>query len=127
MEDQHRQLEIFQKIDTLRNEAFHENFAGIALNGWGQSGPNFYAHLPKANCHFIKSDYYYKGKLEFFHLTSINNLWSILNSRAFRLYNLHSSKDESEYKHAGEILGLSDKQIDIGKKYTYTLSFCPMS
>ena len=33
MEDQERQLETFQKIDTLRNEAFYENFGGIALNG----------------------------------------------------------------------------------------------
>lgn len=81
----------------------------------------------KKNRHFINSDYYYKGKLEFFHLTSIDNLWSILNSRTFRMYNLHSSKDESEYNYAAKILDLPDKQIEFRKQYTYTLSFCPTS
>lgn len=95
------------------------------LNGWGQSGPNFHAYMHKENRYFLNSDYYYKKSLEFFHLTSINNLWSILNSRAFRLYNLHSSQDVEEYAYAAKILALSDRQIDIGKKYSYTLSLCP--
>ena len=82
MEDQERQLATFQRIDALRNEAFYQNFAGIPLHGWGQSGPTFYAYLPKANRYFIDSNYYYRNKLEFFHLTSINNLWSILRSQA---------------------------------------------
>lgn len=83
--------------------------------------------MHKENRHFIHSDYYYKGSLEFFHLTSINNLWSILNSRAFRLYNLNSSKDYEEYSHAAKILNLSQDRIEHGKKYSYTFSFCPLT
>jgi len=127
MKDLEKQLETSRKIDSLHNDALVESFKGIMLDGCGQSGPNFHAHMHKANCYFVNSDYYYKGNLEFFHLTSINNLWSILNSRAFRLYNLHSSKDREEYSYAAKILELSERQIDFGKKYTYTFSICPIS
>ena len=126
MEDLEAQLQIFRKIDLLHNEALFESFAGV-FNGWGQSGPDFYAHMHNENRYFEKSDYYYTGSLEFFHLTSIDNLWSILNSRSFRLYNLHSSKDPDEYAHAAKVLQLSDFDINIKKKFSYTFSFCPIS
>lgn len=125
MENSDKSLQIFQKIDLLRNEAIQESFNGVSINNWSQSGPEFYAHMPESNRNFFNSDYYYKNDLTFFHLTSINNLWSILNSRSFRLYNLHSSKDESEYKSAANVLGISAEDIEHRKQFTYTLSFCP--
>jgi Protein of unknown function (DUF2971) len=127
MENPDPNLQIFQKFDELRNEALRENFNGVSINGWGQSGPDFYAYVPESNRNFQNSDYYYKDSLEFFHLTSIGNLWSVLNSRAFRLYNLHSSKDETEYRNVAEILGIPDEIINHRKNYIYTFSFCPLS
>jgi hypothetical protein len=44
-----------------------------------------------------------------------------------KVVNLHCSKDEDEYKYAAGILELSNRQIDNSKKYSYTLSFCPIS
>ncbi|MBI5856666.1 MAG: DUF2971 domain-containing protein [Sphingobacteriales bacterium] len=127
MENQNNDLQIFQKVDELRNDALQKSFNGISINGCGQSGPDFYAYIPESNDKFINSDYYYKGDLHFFHLTSIANLWSILNSRSFRLYNLHSSKDENEYKNAAHVLGLADEIINYRKQFIYTLSFCSVS
>lgn len=54
MEDLNSHLQTFQKVDSLRNNALQENFPGIQLDGWGQSGPDFYAYLPKKKSSFYK-------------------------------------------------------------------------
>jgi hypothetical protein len=122
-----KNLEYYLSIDALHIGALKDCFKGIPITGWSQSGPEFTAHVPTENFHFVNTDYYYKGELEFFHLTRIENLTSILNARAFRLYNLHSSKDPLEYAYAANFLGLPDAVINNRKEYTYTLSFCPIT
>lgn len=125
MPDMQKQLEFFHKIDELHHEAFRECFKGLRFNGWGNSGPEFHAYLFKENSEFAQSDYFYKGPLDFIHLTSIPNLFSILNGTAFRMFNLDSSDDEEEYGYAGKVLGLSAERIAIAKRFSFTLSFCP--
>ncbi len=86
-------LKVFQKIDHLHLQAFRDAFPCIPIRNWSQSGADFELHVPKENEAFSDSEYYYKGELKFFHITPIRNLFSILNERAFRLYDLHSSAD----------------------------------
>ena len=86
----------FQKVDKEFEQIILKSFKGLMIDGQGNSGPNFHATISKRNIFFNTTDYFYNGKLDFFHLTSIDNLLSILNARAFRLYNLNSSKDPSE-------------------------------
>jgi hypothetical protein len=113
-----------REIDQLFNDALHQSFPGIHLDGNSQAGPQFSTRLYNENRHFENTEYFYKGELNFIHFTSIDKLWSILNSRTFRLYNLNSSDDPDEYGYAARILGWPDTRIEIGKKYTYTISFC---
>jgi hypothetical protein len=120
-------LEFDHKIDGLHSAAFRECFPGLRFHGQGQTGAQFYAYLHSENRYFVNSDYYYRGDLEFFHLTRIDSLFAILNARAFRLYNLHSSNDEEEYGYAGNVLGLTPGRIEMAKRYFFTLSCCPLN
>jgi hypothetical protein len=117
----------FQKIDKEFEEIILKSFRGLFLDGQGNSGPYFHAYISSKNQFFENTDYFYHEELDFFHLTSLENLLSILNSRSFRLYNLNSSKDAEEFKYAGNLLKLTEPQIQNSKEYLYTFSFCPSS
>lgn len=121
-------LERFRKMDEEFNEVIFNSFKGLmAIEGNGQSGPEFRAYMHKKNKFYLNTEYYYKEKKEFFHLTTINNLISILNSRTFRMYNLNAPNDPEEYSYVGNILELDKWQIKNAKEHTYTFSFCPIS
>lgn len=144
-------MQVYEKkgnIIVLRNPFILENMDQITLDAMIQSefdklvqkyfdkslisrrgswGPNYDADLTNENKYFKKSGYDYCGELKFIHFTTLPKLFSILNERIIRLYNLHSSNDENEYKYAAEILGLSNEEINFRKKYIYTFSFCPFS
>lgn len=122
-----KQMEVFHKIDKEFDEIIHNSFQGLFLDGHGNGGPNFHATITDHNKLFENTEYFYNGALEFVHLTSIPNLFSILNSRAFRLYNNHSSADPLEYNYAADLLKLSPNEIEHCKEYLYTFSFCPLS
>jgi len=119
-------LRVFQIIDQLHLRAFRNSFPGLPIRSWSQSGSDFELHVPKENEAFYDSEYYYKGELQFFHITPIRNLFSILNERAIRMYDLHSSADPEEYSYAAKILGLSESSIENRKRYYFTFSFCPI-
>jgi hypothetical protein len=106
MNDMEESLRVFQRIDELHLKAFRNAFAGIPIRHWSQSGGDFMLHVPNENQDFYESEYFYKGDMQFVHLTSIKNLFSVLNERAFRLYDLHSSADPQEYSYAARILGV---------------------
>ena len=120
-------LDRFRQIDKDFNAILYDCFHGLILDGNGQSGPVFRAYMHIQNKQYVNTEYYYKGKKEFFHLTSVNNLLSILNSRSFRLYNLHTANDSDEYGYVGNILELPEWKIKQAKHHLYTLSFCPIS
>ena len=125
--DHLKNLELFHEIDEKFKKIIQESFEGIPILSQGQAGPVFRADIPHKNGHFVNSNYFYRGPFEFFHLTSIEKLFSILNSRAIRFYNLYSSQDPDEYKYAGEVLKLSEQQIEHSMEYLYTFSCCPIS
>ena len=127
MDDLEKEFEYLIKIDEEFKNIILDHFNGLFIRGHSSSGMDFHAHIAKENRYFENTDYYYNGEDIFFHLTSIPNLLSILNSRSFRLYNLHSSNDPYEYKYAADILRLNADEIEHNKKYLYTFSFCPIS
>ncbi len=120
-------IKFFHQVDKEFEQIILKYFNGLMIDGQGNSGPNFHATISPKNRFFETTDYFFTGKLEFFHLTSIENLLSILNSRAFRFYNLNSSKDAEEYRYAANLLQLNEAQIENSKEYLYTFSFCPMT
>ena len=117
----------FTKIDREFDDIIVSVFKNLFLQGHGNLGDNFHADISKHNRDFTNTDYYYSGKLEFFHLTTIQNLLSILNERSFRLYSLHNSEDPDEYSHAGKLLRLTENEIENRKQELYSFSFCPIS
>lgn len=92
----------------------------------GYAGLTFHAELASENKLFQHTPYFYQGDLNFVHWTSINNLFSILNNREIRLYNLFNSEDEDEFLYAANVLGLEPGQIEHLKKYYFAFSFCKL-
>jgi hypothetical protein len=127
MDDFEKKIEQMLKIDKEFDNIILGVFKSLFLQGHGNTGDNFHADITKHNKYFENTDYFYKGPLEFFHLTSTQNLLSILNERSFRLYSLHNSDDPNEYRHAGKLLRLSDAEMDNRKQNLYSLSFCPIT
>lgn len=121
------EIEYYRKIDSEFDRIIHECFPNTFLQSHENSGNRYHADITKYNGGFKETEYFYNEKLEFFHLTSIQNLLSILNERSFRFYNLHNSNDEKEYKHVAELFSMDEDEINHKKDYLYTLSFCPMS
>lgn len=127
MTDFDDRMNYLHSIDKEFDEIILNSFKGLFIDGHGNGGPNFHARLANSNRLFENTDYFYNGQLEFIHLTTVPNLLSILNSRAFRFYNIHSSKDPDEYNYAGDLLHLTNNEITHCKEYLYTFSFCPLT
>jgi len=121
------QLDLIYKIRGEFLDIVNRNFPEHFLRGEGSSGPDFHAYFAKENLYFENTDYYYKGDLQFFHLTNYRSLFSILNSRTIRLYNLHKSNDPTEFEYSANLFNASPIDIDSRKKKIYSFSFCPMS
>ena len=102
-------------------------FKGIGFSGGGNTGDEFRAYLSEYNKKFIDSDYFYKGETKFFHLSKLQNILSIINSKSIRFYDLNSSSDPNEYRYAAEAMGINPNLIEAMKKITYSFSFCPFS
>lgn len=123
MDDQYQMLKrIEEEFHAIINRSFPAHF----LQSSGFSGPNFHAEFSKENKFFKGTDYYYDVRNTFFHLTSPQNLFSILNSRTLRMYNLHNSNDPEEYKLSASLLHPSELEVENRKSNMYTLSFCPV-
>jgi hypothetical protein len=105
-------------------EVIKKNFPDLHFPHTGYSGGQFHAELATENKMFFNTPYFYKEELSFVHWTTIDKLLSILNNREFRLYNLHNSKDETEFNFAAKELGIQKEEADFYKKYYYTFSFC---
>jgi len=96
----------------------------LMIESAGYGGTRFDARLSNKNRSFNGTNYYFKEGKKFVHWTNIQNLMSILNYREFRLYNLHNSTDENEFKYAAKKFDTIEETIDYSKSYLYTLSFC---
>lgn len=121
------ELELIIKIEKEFQAIIKKYFPQMRLSNWGSSGPVFDANYSTINSAFIDSEYFYNDPLEFFHLTSVQTLFSILNSKSIRLYNLHNSNDTEEYKYSANLFNASELEINAIKNNIYTFSFCPLS
>src|SRR5688572_4527890 len=97
-------FEDYRIIDKELNEIGTAMFKNAPFTGWSQVGNHFESHLSRYNGAYRESDYFYQGSRTFLHFTKIQFLFSILNAQAFRLYDLNSSTDTSEYEYAASIL-----------------------
>lgn len=102
-------------------------FRNAPFTAWSQVGNHFESHLSRHHGHYKDSDYYFNGEMKFIHFTKIQFLFSILNSRAFRFYDLNSSTDPLEYEYAATILRVKKTEIEALKQNVFTFSFCPES
>lgn len=121
------QLKYIEKIDKEFRAVIHNRFPKNFIQNWGSSGPYFHAHFATQNLYFKDTEYYYKNDLEFFHLTNYRNLFSILNSRVIRMYNLHNSNDPEEFEFSARLFKPTDQEVKHRKQNLYTFSFCPIS
>lgn len=113
-----------EDVYTQFRNLLDKHFPELFFRNTGYGGSDLNAELASENRMFLNTPYFYKEDLTFIHWTSIDNLLSILNNREFRLYNLHSSKDENEFYYAARELGLEDEEVEYAKKYYYHFSFC---
>jgi len=79
--------------------------------------------FPENNADLLGTPFYYLQEDDFLHFTSIESIYSIINSGKIRLYNLINMDDKYELKYATEKLNLSNSNIN-DKKEIYILSMC---
>lgn len=79
--------------------------------------------LPKENYKLKSTPFYFDSENDFIHFTSIESLYSILNSGFIRLYNLVHMDDKFELDFAKNKLSFN-KKISINKEDFYCLSMC---
>lgn len=120
-------LKFMRETDEELKSISRKAFKNADFSSWGNSGMDFSAKLSRSNKDFGVTEYYYKGDLTFFHLTSVPLLTSILNERAVRFYDLNSSADPDEYTYAGTKMKLHPRLVESRKSNLFTFSFCPFS
>jgi hypothetical protein len=108
----------FEKI--IKNAGLHK-----FIEHSGYSGTRFYAELTDKP-EFYEKSIYSTSNRTFLHWTTIQNLFSIINNREIRFYNLFNSDDIEEYEYAGKHLLLSSEKQTFSKRYLYTFSFCSL-
>lgn len=99
-------------------------FPDIFISSGGYGGLGFHVGILGNNRSLRQSKYFTEPQnKEYFHLTSYKNVFSIINSGYFRLYNLKNSDDPNELA-SFKKLGISNHVIDFYKKNTFILSGC---
>jgi len=74
---------------------------------------NTHIRISKQNKDYSKTRYYYTDRKKLLHFTSLRALFSILNEKAIRLYNLNNSDDPNEYTYATKNMDRFYKKIGI--------------
>jgi len=99
-------------------------FGGMLFDSYGASGNSLNISISEHNKRLQFTPYFKKTPCKLLHWTSLPVLFSIINEKALRLYNLDSSEDEAELRYAGELLGVNENHLDNSKKHFYSMSFC---
>ena len=95
---------------------------------------NMKISFPEENKYLIGSDYFLNEKNNIIHFTSLKALFSIINERSLRLYNLNNSNDPKEYNYAARHIAkiyenqgftkeLINEQLNVIKTNAFILSF----
>lgn len=109
-------------IDQFKSDV-QSIFPELPITEWGY-GYDFHVSLGSSNHNFRKSKYFFDSAGQtFFHLTSYKNFFSIVNSGAFRLYNLSNSNDANELESYRDV-GFSEESIKLQKEDIFILSCC---
>lgn len=120
------QLELINKIHEEWNKIINTHFPENFVQTSGSSGPHFHAEFSKSNQYYENSGYFYKDwKAQFFHITNLKALFSIVNHRNFRMYNLHNSNDEREL-YSMDIFDPKHQHSEARKSDIFTFSFSPI-
>lgn len=120
-------LKFMRETDEVLKSISKKAFKNAEFSSWGNTGMHFSAKLSRHNRDFATTEYFYKENPIFFHLTSIQNLMSILNERSIRFYDLNSSADPDEYSYAAKLMKIHPNMVDNRKANMFTFSFCPIS
>jgi hypothetical protein len=115
----------YREIHFEFEQLIQAAFGGVRFEGGGSTDNHFRSYLSKRNKSYSSTEYFYKKELKFFHLTSLPNLMSIINSRCIRFYDLNSSTDPHEYGYVAKAMGLSTDVVASQKTRLHTFSFCP--
>jgi|GEM_PF-4803876 len=96
----------------------HANRGDYNVRGW---------ILPRENYKLKNTPFYFDSENDFIHFTSLDSLFSILNSRHLRLYNLLNMDDKFELEYARKALLLKTDSDDEVKEKLYSFSMCSSS
>lgn len=80
--------------------------------------------IPPENKSFLNSQYFFNGKLDFLHFTTLSATRSIIAEKNIRLYNLNNLNDPREYTFSGKLLKFNFEHKDDAKDNFYLLSMC---
>jgi hypothetical protein len=87
-----------------------------------------YWAIPEENHKLKNTPFFFDSEDDFIHFTSIESLFSILNSGHLRLYNLLNMDDKYELEYARKALSfISPDSGDKAKEQTYSFSMCSSS
>ncbi|HPE58499.1 MAG TPA: DUF2971 domain-containing protein [Bacteroidales bacterium] len=116
-QEQDKNLQVLFKIAT-------KHFGHSTWDSYGISGERMDITLSELNKKYKATPYFLNTPIKIIHWTSLNNLFSILNEKSIRLYNLDASDDDEEMNYAGAYLGIDPKIIENAKRNFFSMSFC---
>lgn len=112
--------DIKQLLEELQNNLHYE----IRQRGYnGEQLLYTYYAIPEINKKLAKTPFYYDSENDFFHFTSLESFYSILNTGHLRLYNLNNMDDKFEFDYARKILKFP-KTEEPYKEQLFCLSMC---
>jgi hypothetical protein len=120
------------KSDDLQNEIKKLGYE-VGQTGYrdqqqiDEGGFNFrYWRIPQENYKLKNTPFFYREGNDFIHFTSLEALFSILNSGYIRLYNLLNMDDKFELEYAINELSFQriDGEIEKAKEQLYCFSMC---
>lgn len=119
------QFEILEQIKKMGFEVkftYYNNDDDVKMNKYVSQ----YWCMPMENYKLQHSNFYYNGINDFVHFTSIEFMYSILNNRCMRLYNLANMDDKFEMRYAlNELCYPEYAKFKKDKEEIFCFSMCP--
>lgn len=112
-------------VTAIKKLGYIEEGAGYNSDEDADNGNHVWRswRMPHSNCELKGTPFYYEGEKDFIHFTSLDNLYSILNDKHIRLYNLVNMDDKFELDYAKSEL-LFRGELNKAKEDLFCLSMC---
>ncbi|MBE0638196.1 MAG: DUF2971 domain-containing protein [Bacteroidales bacterium] len=120
-QDQEQDKDLQTLYEIAKKHLGHKLFDSLGFT------TEFGITISELNSRLQFTPYFKKTPCKLLHWTSLSVLFSIINEKSLRLYNLDSSEDEDELKYAGKLLGVNDNHMTNAKKNFFSMSFCEES